>query len=545
MARPSIYRNQHSFAKLPKLNITRTVMDRSSSYLTTFDEDYLIPFFVDEVIPGDTLKLRNNSFIRTSPLVSPIMDNLYFDTFYFFVPLRLLWEHLEQFFGFRKNPNDSIDYLIPTVNIKASVSSLADYMGIPVNTPNNLEVNALIFRAYYLIYNEWFRDENLINSVDISMGDSGVYNGSYYDVVFSGNSKPLKRGKRFDYFTSSLVSAQQGQPIDIGLIQGLAPVVIGSNFQGTPIQGLEGSRLLIDNRVTGTGSDSLTYAYINDSNSSVNWTPTSSSVTNKPLYYLNADLGSSGNTVTINEFRMAMQMQAYLERENRSGNRYTEYLQYAYGVDVPDYRLQRPEYLGGSTTRFHINPVQQTSSTDNVSPQGNLTANGTLISSEHGFTKSFYEHGYVIGLCNVRSDLRYQQGLNKIWSRRTRYDFYDPIFANLGEQAVLSKEIFADGSSDDELVFGYQERWAEYRFKPSLITGKMRSGVDGSLDVWHLAQYFNERPQLTKDFIEEQVDMERVVAVPTEPHFIMDTWFDYTCIRPMPLYSIPADLGRF
>lgn len=261
---------------------------------------------------------------------------------------------------------------------------------------------------------------------------------------------------------------------------------------------------------------------------------------------MNADLSAgSSNTITINEFRMAMQMQAYLERENRSGNRYTEYFQSAYGVDVPDYRLQRPEYLGGSTTRFHINPVQQTSSTDNTSPQGNLTANGTLISSEHGFTKSFYEHGYVIGLCNVRSDLRYQQGLNKIWSRRTRYDFYDPIFANLGEQAVLSKEIYADGSSDDELVFGYQERWAEYRFKPSLITGKMRSGVDGSLDVWHLAQYFNERPQLTKDFIEEQVDMERVVAVPNEPHFIMDTWFDYTCIRPMPLYSIPADLGRF
>lgn len=543
MARHSIYKNQHSFAKLPKLNITRTVMDRSNSYLTTFDEDYLIPFFFDEVIPGDTLKLRNNSFIRTSPLVAPIMDNLYFDTFYFFVPLRLIWEHLEQFFGFKKNPNDSIDYLIPTVDVKASVGSLCDYFGIPVNTPNNLEINALILRAYYLIYNEWFRDENLIDSVEIDIGDSGVYVGEYYDVAFNGDTKPLKRGKRFDYFTSSLVDAQSGNPIDIGLISGTAPVY-----------GDIGPMRLIDvNNPNNYGY----MAMINENNGYIYGEDFTGGAVTGPAFGVNlpqrgynsnvfADLSAgTANSITVNEFRMAIQMQAYLERENRSGNRYTEYLQSAYGVDVPDYRLQRPEYLGGSTTRFHINPVQQTSSTDSVSPQGNLTANGTLISSEHGFTKSFYEHGYVIGLCNVRSDLRYQQGLNKIWSRRSRYDFYDPIFANLGEQAVLSKEIYADGSADDELVFGYQERWAEYRFKPSMITGKMRSGVDGSLDVWHLAQYFDERPQLTKDFIEEQVDMERVVAVPNEPHFIMESWFDYTCIRPMPLYSIPADLGRF
>lgn len=522
-------------------------MDRSNSYLTAFDEDYLIPFFVDEVIPGDTLKLRNNSFIRTTPLVSPVMDNLYFDTFYFFVPLRLIWEHLEQFFGFRKNPNDSIDYFIPTVDVVASVGSLCDYFGIPVNTSNPLEINALILRAYYLIYNEWFRDENLINSVEIDMSDSGVYIGEYYGVAFDGNTKPLKRGKRFDYFTSSLVFAQQGQPIDLPFVSGNLSVSLADNLSVTdnyvkfvPASGIQSGSIwnIVANPISGQQVNGNTNGglFIDQISNSMGYIDPNGSLV------VNFD---SADIPTINQFRMAMQMQAYLERENRSGNRYTEYLQSAYSVDVPDYRLQRPEYLGGSTTRFHINPVQQTSSTDNVTPQGNLTANGVLVSSEHGFTKSFYEHGYVIGLCNVRSDLRYQQGLNKMWSRKTRYDFYDPIFANLGEQAVLSKEIYADGSSDDELVFGYQERWAEYRFKPSLITGKMRSGVDGSLDSWHLAQYFEERPQLTKDFIEEQVDMERVVAVPSEPHFIMDTWFDYTCIRPMPLYSIPADLGRF
>lgn len=527
-------------------------MDRSNSYLTAFDEDYLIPFFVDEVIPGDTLKLKTNSFIRTTPLVAPIMDNLYFDTFYFFVPLRLLWEHLEQFFGFKKNPNDSIDYLIPTVNVKATVNSLCDYMGIPVNTTNELEVNALILRAYYLIYNEWFRDENLIDSVDISLGDSGVYNNTYYDVAFDGSTPCLKRGKRFDYFTSSLTSAQEGQPVDISVISPTLPIYgttgtggnhgiqfVRSVSGGTPESGLLEVQPSNSNQVRGVGGLS------GGSNFYLGY-PSKAQVLSDPSTYvtrLYAD--ASDSFITVNEFRMAMQMQAYLELSNRSGNRYTEYLQAHYSVDVPDYRLQRPEYLGGSTTRFHINPVQQTSSTDNTTPQGNLTSNGVLVNSEHGFTKSFYEHGYVIGLCNVRSDLRYQQGLNKMWSRQTRFDFYDPIFANLGEQAVLSKEIYADGTDDDELVFGFQERWAEYRFKPSLITGKMRSGVDGSLDAWHLAQYFSERPQLTKDFIEEQVDMERVVAVKNEPHFIMDTWFDYSCIRPMPLYSIPADLGRF
>lgn len=521
-------------------------MDRSNSYLTAFDEDYLIPFFADEVIPGDTLKLKTDSFIRTTPLVAPIMDNLYFDTFYFFVPLRLVWEHLEQFFGFKKNPDDSIDYLIPTVNVTATVNSLCDYFGIPVNTANPLEVNALLLRCYYLIYNEWFRDENLIDSVDISLGDSGVYNGSYYDVEFDGSTLCLKRGKRFDYFTSSLVSAQSGTPVDLPFISGALPVVgngisigLTDNVRNYALFSNSGSGNVYSNQgafgsSVGSGSSG------SDSGGSVSLGLTTDSTKSGMIVSFD-----NANPPTINQFRMAMQMQAYLELENRSGNRYVEYLKAHYGTDCPDYRLQRPEYLGGSTTRFHINPVQQTSSTDGSTPQGNLTSNGVLVNSEHGFTKSFTEHGYVIGLCNVRSDLRYQQGLNKMWSRRTRYDFYDPIFANLGEQAVLSKEIYADGSEDDELVFGFQERWAEYRFKPSLITGKMRSGVDGSLDSWHLAQYFETRPLLTKDFIEEQVDMERVVAVTNEPHFIMDVWFDYTCIRPMPLYSIPADLGRF
>lgn len=516
-------------------------MDRSNGYLTAFDEDYLIPFFCDEVIPGDTLKLRHNIFIRTSPLVAPVMDNLYLDTFYFFVPIRLLWEHLEQFFGFQVNPGDSTDYLIPTVDVTAATNSLCDYFGIPVDTPNALRVNALILRAYYLIYNEWFRDENLIDSVPVTLGDTGVYDGTYYDVAFDGNTLPLKRGKRFDYFTSSLESAQAGTPVDIDF--GVVPVT--GNGMGI---GLTSGTSFASLSTTSNGIVMAATNYGGDVGSPFEGTVTNNDV----IYGLTSDPTKSGMVVdfananySINNFRMAMQMQAYLELQNRSGNRFTEYLQANYGVDVPDYRLQRPEYLGGSTTRFHVNPVQQTSSTDNTSPQGNLSANGVLVSSDHGFTKSFYEPGYVIGLCNVRADLRYQQGLHKMWSRLTKFDFYNPIFANLGEQAVLSKEIYADGSEADEEVFGFQERWAEYRFKPSIITGKMRSGVEGSLDVWHLAQYFNERPQLTKDFIEENVDLQRSVAVPREPHFLMDCWFDYTCTRPMPLYSIPADLGRF
>lgn len=499
-------------------------MDRSFGYMTAFDENYLIPFFCDEVVPSDTMKLKHNIFIRTTPLVAPLMDNLYLDTFYFYVPTRLLWEHLEQFFGFQQNPNDSIDYLVPTVELTAKVNSLADYFGIPVDTTNPIEVNALILRAYYMIWNEWFRDENLQNSVEWLNGDTGVYEG------FDGETLPLKRGKRFDYFTSSLPNSQKGEPINVGFnnMSVMAPV---SPYSAVRLP------MTYEGNLSVAGSGTL----ILNANQNIYGGNLNSVPHTEPF-----DTGMYVNSqFTVNQLRMAFQMQAYLELNQRSGTRFTEFIQAHFGCTVPDYRLQRPEYLGGSSTRFHINPVQQTSSTDNVTPQGNLTANGVLVSSEHGFTKSFYEPGYLIGLCSVRADLRYQQGLNKMWSRRTRFDFYDPIFANLGEQAVLSKEIYCDGTDDDELVFGYQERWAEYRFKPSMITGKMRSGVDGSLDVWHLAQYFDERPQLSSDFIEENVDVQRIVAVPSEPHFIMDCWFDYTCTRPMPLYSIPFNLGRF
>lgn len=468
------YVNQHSFAELPKLNITRTVMDRSFGYMTAFDENYLIPFFCDEVVPSDTMKLKHNIFIRTTPLVAPLMDNLYLDTFYFYVPTRLLWEHLEQFFGFQKNPGDSIDYLIPTVELTAKVNSLADYFGIPVDTTNPIEVNALILRAYYMIWNEWFRDENLQDSVDWLNGDTGVYEG------FTGDTLPLKRGKRFDYFTSCLPNSQKGD--EVQLFYGSVPV-IGNGF----------TLGLTD------GSTNFGFQHVGAANINALFTPSSygdpvgSSYSTDYVVGSNKTIGvtsdpsksglvtsNTGSGIGINQLRMAFQMQAYLELNQRSGTRFTEFIQAHFGCTVPDYRLQRPEYLGGSSTRFHINPVQQTSSTDNVTPQGNLTANGVLLSSEHGFTKSFYEPGYLIGLCSVRADLRYQQGLNKMWSRKTRFDFYDPIFANLGEQAVLSKELYCDGTEDDELVFGYQERWAEYRFKPSMITGKMRSGVDGS-----------------------------------------------------------------
>ena len=518
--------NQHLFSQIPRADIQRSSFNRSHGYKTTLDSGYLVPFFVDEVLPGDTFNLKATLFGRLATPVVPFMDNMYLETFFFFVPNRLVWDNWQKFNGEQKNPGDSTDFLIPTLEAgKHEVGSIADYFGIPTGVSLD-KINALPFRAYNLIYNEWFRDENLQDSLEVPTGD-GPDPINKYNLV--------RRGKRHDYFTSCLPWPQKGPGVEL-------PLGSTANLNGTlSVPG--GSYTLNVN----TNGNSLSHnpSWSWQSGSSVNPTitvPTNSIDMSKSG--VTVDL-SSATAITINSLRQAFQLQKLYERDARGGTRYTEILRAHFGVISPDARLQRPEYLGGSSTRINVNPVQQTSATDTTSPQGNLAAYGVLGDKVNGFMKSFVEHGYIIGLVNVRTDLTYQQGLNRMWSRQTRFDYYWPALAHLGEQAVLNKEIYAQGTSKDDEVFGYQERWAEYRYFPSQITGKFRSTYAQSLDVWHLAQEFAELPKLNSEFIVDNPPVARVLAVQNEPQILLDCYFSLSCVRPMPIYSVPGLVDHF
>ena len=518
----------HQFSRVPQAQIPRSSFDRSHGHKTTFDSGYLIPVFVDEALPGDTFSMDMTAFARLATPIHPFMDNLYLSSFFFAVPIRLIWDNWEKFNGAQDNPGDSTDFLVPTMTSTAGTGYLAgslhDYFGIPTEVAGLVHAS-LHHRAYNLIWNEWFRDQNLQNSLTVDK-DDGPDDPADYVLQ--------RRGKRHDYFTSALPWPQKGESVDLPL--GTTAPVLGIGVDNVAQQvGTTGNVRETGGTTTYTG-----YWTTNAATPIDIWIEDDDA--NHPS--IRADL-SNATAATINQLRQAFQIQKLYERDARGGTRYTEIVRSHFGVTSPDARLQRPEYLGGGTSPISVSSVPQTSSTDGTSPQGNLAAYGTVTSSGHGFTKSFTEHCVLIGLVSVRADLNYQQGLNRMFSRSTRWDFYWPTLAHIGEQTVLNKEIFADGSANDDAAFGYQERFAEYRYKPSLITGQFRSNHATPLDTWHLAQSFASLPVLNASFIQDDPPVDRVIAVPTEPHFLFDGYFRMRCARPMPMYGVPGLMDHF
>ncbi|AXH73207.1 MAG: major capsid protein [Microviridae sp.] len=517
--RPSVM--VHQFSQVPRAEIPRSTFDRSHGYKTAFDAGLLIPFFIDEALPGDTFNLRVSALARLATPIYPIMDNMFMDTHFFSVPCRLVWDNWQRFNGEQKNPTDSTDFTIPKIDMSAlstgfAENSVFDYLGIPTKVPN-LTVNALPLRAINLIWNEWFRDQNLQPSLPVNTGD-GPDTPADYNLY--------RRGKRHDYFTSCLPWPQKGPGVTIPL--GTEAKIATKALTGGDISIRDNTNT---QRLMPTNAENLTLG----------------STIGNAQSYMYADL-TSATAATINSLRQAFQIQKIYERDARGGTRYIELLKSHFGVTSPDARLQRPEYLGGGSTPVIINPIAQTSPTGTYAntPQGNLAGFGTAALNGHGFSSSFTEHCYIIGFVSVRADLTYQQGLNRLWSRQTRFDYYWPALAHIGEQSVLQREIYATGVTvDDEKVFGYQERFAEYRYKPSQITGILRSSATTSLDAWHLSQEFATAPVLGPEFIAEQPPVDRIIAVPTEPHFIMDSYFQLKCARPMPVYSVPGLIDHF
>ncbi len=482
-----------------------------------------------DIIPGDTFNLKCSFFMRLATPLHPIMDNMYVETFFFFVPYRTIWTNFERFHGAQDDPGDSIDFTIPLLATAETQSTgdLGDYMGIPINlNTSNSNVSVMPFRAYRKIWNEWFRDENLQDSLAFNTG-----NGTDANIVTGWQDLPLKRGKRFDYFTSCLTSPQKGTAVSMPL--GTSADVFTDAAVGAAPE-IWSTAASDFRRLTGPAPVP-------------NWINVDSVAGAADSNKMYADL-SGALAPTINDIRLAFQTQRLLERDARAGTRYVEALKAHWGVTSPDHRLQRAEFLGGGSSSLNVTPVAQTSGQPIPAAEdklGNLAGFGT-VSGTHGFSKSFVEHGVLLGIVNVRGDITYSQGLDRMWSKATRYDFFYPVLSQIGEQSVLNKEIWSDGTANDDLVFGYQERYAEYRHANSRLSGLFRPDAPGTLASWHLSEDFATLPALGATFITSNlgVPLDRAIAISTEPHLIADFFFNIKAARPMPVYGVPGNIDR-
>lgn len=533
------------FSQLPNVDISRSRFDRSSSVKTSFNVGSLVPFYVDEVLPGDTFKVKTSKVVRMQPLVAPIMDNIYLDTYYFFVPNRLVWDHWRQLMG--ENTESAwipkTEYSVPQVTSPSggwSIGSIADYMGIPTGI-EGLSVNALPFRAYALICNEWFRDENLTDPIVLNTGDvtTSGSNGDNYLTDLVKGGQPFLASKYHDYFTSCLPSPQKGADVTIPIAQlSDLPVVTGPEHLDNLGPNAVTTNLTTMGTVFNRQSGSSNYGFL-----AVN---PQTGLAGGSLKFANLWAQGSGaiEATSINQLRLAFQIQKLYEKDARGGTRYIELLKSHFGVTSPDARLQRPEYLGGNRVPITINQVlQQSGTVEGSTPQGTPTGLSLTSDTNSDFTKSFVEHGFVIGVMVARYDHTYQQGLNRMWSRKSRFDYYWPVFANIGEQAVLNKEIYAQGLPKDNGVFGYQEAWADYRYRPNICTGEMRSQAAKSLDVWHLGDDYSSLPSLSDSWIrEDKSNLDRSLAINSSVsnQLWADIYVQNICTRPMPMYSIPG-----